>query len=93
MEGALAGGAFEATSGHAVKAIDVVTQVVRLMECPDMVPVVLGGESTAAPLPSAGDALRHATGWEPVVDLEAGLRRTIQWYRHHPSEWNKTCAR
>jgi CDP-glucose 4,6-dehydratase len=93
MEGALAGGAFEATSGHPVKAIDVVTQVVRLMERADMVPVVLGGESTAAPLPSAGHALRHATGWEPAVDLEAGLRRTIEWYRHHPSEWNTICAR
>jgi CDP-glucose 4,6-dehydratase len=27
--------------------------------------------------------LRAATGWEPVVDLEEGLRRTIAWYREH----------
>ena len=27
--------------------------------------------------------LRAATGWEPAVDLEEGLRRTIAWYREH----------
>lgn len=30
--------------------------------------------------------LQYLTGWEPRVDLEEGLRRTIQWYRDHP-EW------
>lgn len=28
--------------------------------------------------------LRETTGWRPVVGLEAGLRRTIEWYREHP---------
>jgi CDP-glucose 4,6-dehydratase len=28
--------------------------------------------------------LREATGWEPQVGLEEGLRRTIEWYRDHP---------
>lgn len=28
--------------------------------------------------------LRELTGWEPAVGLEAGLRRTIDWYREHP---------
>jgi len=28
--------------------------------------------------------LRETCGWEPVVDLEQGLRRTIEWYREHP---------
>jgi CDP-glucose 4,6-dehydratase len=28
--------------------------------------------------------LREATGWEPAVDLETGLRMTIEWYREHP---------
>ena len=28
--------------------------------------------------------LRALTGWEPRVDLEEGLRRTIEWYRAHP---------
>ena len=30
--------------------------------------------------------LQAMTGWEPRVDLEEGLRRTIEWYRGHP-EW------
>ncbi|HEU4702525.1 MAG TPA: GDP-mannose 4,6-dehydratase [Conexibacter sp.] len=28
--------------------------------------------------------LRALTGWEPRVDLDEGLRRTIAWYREHP---------
>jgi CDP-glucose 4,6-dehydratase len=28
--------------------------------------------------------IRDLVGWEPKVDLEEGLRRTIQWYRDHP---------
>ena len=28
--------------------------------------------------------LRETCGWEPAVDLEEGLRRTIEWYREHP---------
>lgn len=28
--------------------------------------------------------LRELTGWRPEVPLEDGLRRTIEWYRHHP---------
>jgi CDP-glucose 4,6-dehydratase len=28
--------------------------------------------------------LRSLTGWEPRVDLDDGLRRTIDWYRAHP---------
>jgi CDP-glucose 4,6-dehydratase len=28
--------------------------------------------------------IRALVGWEPRVDLEEGLRRTIRWYREHP---------
>ena len=28
--------------------------------------------------------LRSLTGWEPRVDLDEGLHRTIEWYRGHP---------
>jgi CDP-glucose 4,6-dehydratase len=28
--------------------------------------------------------LRELTGWRPQVDLEEGLRRTVEWYRAHP---------
>ena len=29
--------------------------------------------------------LRERCGWEPAVDLEQGLERTIEWYREHPA--------
>jgi CDP-glucose 4,6-dehydratase len=28
--------------------------------------------------------LRGLTGWEPRVELDEGLRRTVRWYRDHP---------
>jgi CDP-glucose 4,6-dehydratase len=28
--------------------------------------------------------LRELTGWRPQVELEEGLRRTLEWYREHP---------
>jgi CDP-glucose 4,6-dehydratase len=28
--------------------------------------------------------LRELTGWRPEVELDAGLRRTLEWYRDHP---------
>jgi CDP-glucose 4,6-dehydratase len=28
--------------------------------------------------------LRELTGWAPLVELEDGLRRTLDWYRTHP---------
>ena len=28
--------------------------------------------------------LRETCGWEPLTDLEHGLRRTLEWYREHP---------
>jgi nucleoside-diphosphate-sugar epimerase len=31
--------------------------------------------------------LREATGWTPEVDLDAGLARTIDWYRANGSRW------
>ena len=29
--------------------------------------------------------IRNELGWQPRVDLEGGLRRTIQWYLDHPA--------
>jgi nucleoside-diphosphate-sugar epimerase len=30
------------------------------------------------------DRLRQATGWEPATDLDAGLQKTVAWYRGLP---------
>jgi CDP-glucose 4,6-dehydratase len=37
--------------------------------------------------------LRAAAGWEPKVDLQDGLRRTIAWYREHLSHRDAAAGR
>jgi CDP-glucose 4,6-dehydratase len=37
--------------------------------------------------------LRAATGWAPRVDLEEGLRRTIEWYRNYRPRANSARSR
>ena len=32
--------------------------------------------------------LQRATGWKPTVELRAGLRRTIEWFRAHGGQWS-----
>jgi CDP-glucose 4,6-dehydratase len=32
--------------------------------------------------------LRERTGWTPRVDLDAGIARTLDWYRRHPDALN-----
>jgi CDP-glucose 4,6-dehydratase len=36
--------------------------------------------------------LRELTGWRPRVELEDGLRRTLEWYREHPEARPATAA-
>jgi CDP-glucose 4,6-dehydratase len=36
--------------------------------------------------------LKQTCGWTPAVDLEEGLRRTIDWYREHPQVRPATSA-
>jgi dTDP-glucose 4,6-dehydratase len=31
--------------------------------------------------------LRSELGWRPVVSIDAGLRKTVQWYLDHPDWW------
>lgn len=31
--------------------------------------------------------LKTELGWEPQIDFATGLRKTIQWYIHHPDWW------
>jgi dTDP-glucose 4,6-dehydratase len=31
----------------------------------------------------------RALGWKPAVDFEAGLERTVKWYRDNPAWWRK----
>jgi CDP-glucose 4,6-dehydratase len=80
------GEAFNAGAGrpHAVR--DVVARICALAGT-DVQPDVRGSGTPDGEIDrqyvDAGK-LRALTGWEPHVDLDEGLRRTIAWYREHP---------
>ena len=80
------GQAFNAGSGRPHPVGEVVDQIVRLAER-SMEPDVRGtgtpaGEIDRQYVDSA--KIRELVGWQPQVELEEGLRRTIEWYRTHP---------
>lgn len=81
------GEAFNAGGGqpHAVR--DVVARICVLAET-DVEPDVRGSGTPDGEIDRQyvdATKLRGLTGWEPRVDLDEGLRRTIEWYRAHPS--------
>lgn len=80
------GAAFNA-GGEPHAVIEIVETILRLAGS-DARPEIHG-----APLPAGtsdrlsldSSLLRSLTGWRPEVGLEEGLRRTLRWYRAHPS--------
>lgn len=83
--GAAGGEAFNAGAGEPRSVREVVELVCRVAGT-DVGPDVRGtgtppGEISRQWVDST--KLRLATGWEPRVELEEGLRRTVAWYREH----------
>jgi CDP-glucose 4,6-dehydratase len=81
------GEAFNAGSGRSWPVREVVAAVCRAAGA-DVEPDVRGtGTPTGEIDRQLVDAsrLRSLTGWEPRVDLDEGLARTVAWYREHPS--------
>jgi dTDP-glucose 4,6-dehydratase len=37
--------------------------------------------------------IRRELGWAPTVDLDAGVRETVLWYRDNPTWWTRALAR
>ena len=80
------GEAFNAGGGRPHRVLDVVGLICRLAGT-DVEPDVRGAGTPAGEIDRQwvdATKLRSLTGWEPAVDLEEGLRRTIEWYRQHP---------
>jgi CDP-glucose 4,6-dehydratase len=80
-----AGEAFNAGSGIPRRALDVVERTIAAVGA-DLTPDVQGdgvphGEIDRQYLDST--KLRSLTGWEPKVDLDDGLARTVAWTRAH----------
>jgi CDP-glucose 4,6-dehydratase len=80
------GEAFNASGGRPHRVLDVVRLICRLAGT-ELEPDVRGAGNPAGEIDRQwldATKLRELTGWEPAVDLEEGLRRTIEWYRAHP---------
>jgi len=80
------GEAFNAGGGvpHAVR--DVVARICALAGT-DVEPDIRGSGTPDGEIDRQyvdASKLRTLTGWEPRVELDEGLRRTIAWYRAHP---------
>jgi CDP-glucose 4,6-dehydratase len=80
------GQAFNAGGGRPHPVREVVDLIARLAGV-ETQPEVRGAGSPAGEIDrqyvDAGK-IRAVAGWEPRVELEPGLRQTINWYREHP---------
>jgi CDP-glucose 4,6-dehydratase len=80
------GEAFNAGGGEPHRVRDVVALICRLAGG-SVTPEIRGSGTPHGEIDRQwvdATKLRDLTGWKPAVDLEEGLRRTIDWYRAHP---------
>jgi CDP-glucose 4,6-dehydratase len=80
------GRAFNAGGGRAHSVGDVVASITRLAGT-GVEPDIRGAGNPEGEIDRQyvdPTRLRETCGWEPAVELEEGLRRTIDWYRDHP---------
>jgi CDP-glucose 4,6-dehydratase len=80
------GEAFNAGGGRPYAVREVVAMIARLAGA-DVEPLIMATGTPDGEIDRQyvdPTKIREVLGWEPSVDLEAGLRRTIQWYREHP---------
>lgn len=80
------GEAFNAGSGRAHSVLEVVEAVCRAAGT-RVSPDIRGSGTPRGEIDRQyvdATKLRELTGWRPEVDLEEGLRRTVEWYRAHP---------
>jgi len=83
---AVRGEAFNAGGGQPRAVRDVVARICAIAGT-DVEPDVRGTGTPAGEIDRQyvdATKLRALTGWEPQVDLDEGLRRTVEWYRAHP---------
>ena len=80
------GEAFNAGDGRPYRVGEVVETIARLSGT-GVEPEIRGEGNPAGEIDRQfvdPSKLRARCGWEPSVTLEAGLERTIDWYREHP---------
>ncbi|MDQ3758996.1 MAG: GDP-mannose 4,6-dehydratase [Actinomycetota bacterium] len=80
------GEAFNAGGGRSYPVIEVIESIARLAGT-GVEPDVRGKGNPEGEIDRQyvdPTKLRETLGWEPRVELEEGLERTIAWYREHP---------
>ena len=80
------GEAFNAGGGRAYRVLDIVATIARLAGT-GVEPDVRGTGNPEGEIDRQyvdPSKLRDTLGWQPLVGLEEGLGRTIDWYRDHP---------
>ncbi|HWF56518.1 MAG TPA: GDP-mannose 4,6-dehydratase [Solirubrobacteraceae bacterium] len=85
--GQAGGEAFNAGGGRPRRVLDVVELVCRLAGT-DVEPDIRGHGTPSGEIDRQWvdhSKLTELTGWQPRVELEDGLARTIAWYREHPA--------
>lgn len=78
------GNAYNFGSGEPVSMIDLVRKVIALSGREGLGPNVLLSQKIENEIDAqylASDKVNGQFGWRPAVDLDEGLRRTIDWYR------------
>jgi CDP-glucose 4,6-dehydratase len=81
------GKTFSFSAGEPVKVITIVELILKLMGKTSLKPRILGrtgGESSARAGLSTGK--QNLPGWTASSSLEAGLKKTIDWYWAHPDQ-------
>jgi CDP-glucose 4,6-dehydratase len=81
------GEAFNAGGGEPYAVRDVVARICAIAGA-DVEPEIRGTGTPSGEIDRQyvdASKLRALTGWEPRVDLDEGLRRTVDWYRAHPA--------
>lgn len=84
------GQAFNVASGRHRSILSIAQDVVRLM-CGDESLITFVGERPGQVFRHTGEwaKIRRVLGWEPCVEWEEGLARTIEWYRENRSYWER----
>jgi nucleoside-diphosphate-sugar epimerase len=76
-------GPINIASGRAIRLRDIVERIGELMGRPDLIRLgaIPAATTDVALVVADATRLQSALGWQPSVELDAGLRKTIDWWR------------
>ena len=80
--GAHTGATFNFGNDTPISALEMVNQIVRLSDHPDLQPVIQNiAVNEIQDQYLSSEKARRVLGWQPQYTLEEGLRETLDWYR------------